>query len=75
MSNSTKIENTTDIALLKARMAENLKKTFDLIELHQGLKFALYKKLYPFKSDDQLLQLISAANLKRKQTSWIPKMI
>lgn len=56
-------------------MAENLKKIFDLIELHQGLKFALYKKLYPTKSDDQLLRLISNANLERKQASWIPRTI
>jgi propanediol dehydratase small subunit len=75
MNSSTKIENTTDKTLLKARMAENLKKTFDLIELHHGLKFALYKKLYPMKSDDQLLCAISRDNLKRKQASWIPRTI
>ncbi len=67
MNNNTKIENTTGLEFLKARMEENLKKTFDLIELHQGLKFALYKKLYPAKSDGQLLHMISIANLKRKQ--------
>ncbi len=52
---------------LKAKLLENLEKTFQLIELHQGLKFALYKKLYPDKSDDQLVQLISHARLTRKQ--------
>lgn len=46
---------------LKARLLENLEKTFELIELHQGLKFSLYKKLYPRKSDDEVLALISHA--------------
>ncbi len=75
MNSIDKKENSPDKEFLKTRMAENLKKTFDIIELHQGLKFALYKKLYPFKSDDELLWLISMANLKRKQASWKPQMI
>jgi hypothetical protein len=56
-------------------MVENLKQTFDLIELHQELKFALYKKLYPAKNDDELLRMISKANLQRKQAAWKPQTI
>ncbi len=51
---------------LKARLLKNLEKTFELIELHQGLKFSLYKKLYPRKSDDEVLAMISQARLMRK---------
>jgi hypothetical protein len=51
---------------LKARLLENLGKTFELIELHQGLKFSLYKKLYPRKSDDEVIALICRARLMRK---------
>ena len=51
---------------LKARLRENLEQTFKLIELHQGLKFSLYKKLYPRKSDDEVIALISHARLMRK---------
>lgn len=50
----------------KSKLRENLGKTFELIELHQGLKFSLYKKLYPRKSDDDLISLISHARLVRK---------
>ncbi len=57
---------------LKARLLENLEKTFELIELHQGLKFSLYKKLYPRKSDDEIITMISQARLKRKQ-AWRQK--
>ncbi len=75
MNSDMKKEDRLDNAFLKARMTENLQKTFNLIELHQGLKFALYKKLYPTKNDDQLLRLISNANLKRKQAAWKPQTI
>ena len=51
---------------LKSKLRENLGKTFELIELHQGLKFSLYKKLYPRKSDDDLISLISRTRLIRK---------
>ncbi len=51
---------------LKAKLLENLEKTFELIELHQGLKFSLYKKLYPQKSDDEVIALICRARLMRK---------
>jgi len=51
---------------LKARLLENLEKTFELIELHQGLKFSLYKKLYPGKSDDEVIALICRTRLMRK---------
>ncbi len=61
-----KTEERIDDAL-KAKLAENLGKTFELIELHQGLKFALYKKLHPTKNNDELMRLISDARLMRKQ--------
>ncbi|MCP4155255.1 MAG: hypothetical protein GY757_46445 [bacterium] len=51
---------------VKANLLTNLEKTFNLIELHQGLKFSLYKKLHPDKSDDQLVEMISQDRLKRK---------
>ncbi len=51
---------------LKERLVKNLEKTFNLIELHQGLKFSLYKKLHPGKSDEQLVEMISRDRLKRK---------
>ncbi|HLP46828.1 MAG TPA: hypothetical protein VK469_12805 [Candidatus Kapabacteria bacterium] len=75
MNSAVKIMNTSDKINIKAKMVENLKQTFDLIELHQELKFALYKKLYPTKNDDELLRMISIANLKRKQTAWKPQTI
>ncbi len=75
MNSNDKKENNQDKELLKKKMADNLKETFDLIELSQGLKFALYKKLYPTKNDDELLRMISMANLKRKQASWKPQTI
>ncbi len=61
MKNKDRINNE-----LKARLLENLEKTFELIELHQGLKFSLYKKLYPRKSDDEVITLICRARLMRK---------
>jgi len=51
---------------LKAKLLENLEKTFELIELHQGLKVSLYKKLYPGMSDDEVTDLICRARLMRK---------
>ena len=75
MKSNDKKENSLDNEFLKKRMVDNLKKTFDLIELHQGLKFALYKKLYSTKSDDEILWLISRANLERKQETWKPRTI
>jgi hypothetical protein len=57
-------ENSNDE--LKARLRRNLEKTFELIELHQGLKFSLYKKLYPRKNDDEVLDMISRARLLGK---------
>lgn len=54
MNSIAKIVNTSDQLLIQKKMTENLKQTFDLIQLHQELKFALYKKLYPTKSDDEL---------------------
>lgn len=73
MCSNDKKENPLDDERLKKRMTENLKKTFDLIELHQGLKLALYKKLYPTKNESELLYLMSMTNLKRKETSWKPQ--
>jgi hypothetical protein len=52
----------------KQKMVKNLESTFDLIELHQELKLALYQKLYPDKKEAELAELISQARLKRK--SW-----
>ncbi|MCU0285834.1 MAG: hypothetical protein MUF15_05495 [Acidobacteria bacterium] len=75
MNPAVKIMDTPDKINLKAKMVENLKQTFDLIELHQELKFALYKKLYPAKNDDELLRMISKANLQRKQAAWKPQTI
>jgi len=75
MNSIAKIVNTSDQVLIQKKMTENLKQTFDLIQLHQDLKFALYKKLYPTKSDDELLRMISIANLNRKQTAWKPQTI
>lgn len=75
MNSNDKKENIPDKDALKKRMADNLKETFDLIDLSHGLKFALYKKLYPTKNEDELLRMISMANLKRKQASWKPQTI
>lgn len=75
MSSIVKIGTTSDKISIQTKMLENLKQTFDLIELHQELKFALYKKLYPTKNDDELLRMISIANLKRKQAAWKPQTI
>ncbi len=51
---------------IKNRLRENLEKTFELIRLHQGLKFSLFKKLHPGKDDDEIIELISKARLTRK---------
>jgi hypothetical protein len=63
--------NPVDIIALKARMADNLQKTFDLIELHQGLKFALYKKLHPEKNDREIRWMIGMANLKMRSENAV----
>lgn len=71
MNTRTSQMNPVELKALKARMADNLKKTFDLIELHQGLKFALYQKLYPEKNDSEILWMIGMANLKMKEDQWM----
>ncbi len=70
MNTGTTKMNPAEISALKARMADNLQKTFDLIELHQGLKFALYKKLHPEKNDSEIRWMIGLANLKMKEDQW-----
>lgn len=63
-------EKPLDNELLKKRLADNLQKTFDLIQLQHGLKFALYKKLYPSMSDEELQYKICMDNIKRKEAAW-----
>lgn len=65
-----KKEKPIDDEVLKKRLADNLQKTFDLIELQHGLKFALYKKLYPSMSDEELQYKICMDNIKRKEAAW-----
>ena len=53
---------------IKKQLSRNLGRTFELIRLQQGLKFSIYKKLYPKKSDEELIGMMNRARMRRKQT-------
>jgi hypothetical protein len=44
---------------LEKELIANLERTFELIEIQKEMKLALYKKIYPDKTEDQLISLIS----------------
>ncbi len=49
---------------LKKQLEKNLRHTSELIDMHNTLKLALYRKLYPDKNDFQLRRLISTRNIR-----------
>ena len=52
---------------LEKSLIANMEKTVELIEVQKEMKLALYKKLYPHKTESQLISLISAEIIRSKQ--------
>ena len=52
---------------LEKRLIANIERTIELIEIQKEMKFALYKKLYPQKTESQLISLISTEIIRSKQ--------
>jgi len=52
---------------LEKRLIANIERTIELIEIQKEMKLALYKKLYPHKTESQLISLISAEIIRSKQ--------
>jgi propanediol dehydratase small subunit len=52
---------------LEKRLIANIERTIELIEIQKEMKFALYKKLYPHKTESQLISLISTEIFRSKQ--------
>ncbi len=50
--------------------SENLKKVLQIVDSIFKLKFALYKKLYPKKDEDELTNLIHQQIIERKNKVW-----
>jgi propanediol dehydratase small subunit len=52
---------------LEKRLIANIERTIELIEVQKEMKLALYKKLYPHKTESQLISLISPEIIRSKQ--------
>ena len=52
---------------LEKKLIANIERTIELIEVQKEMKLALYKKLYPHKTESQLISLISAEIIRSKQ--------
>ena len=48
----------------------NLKKTLQIVDSIFKLKFALYKKLYPQKDENEITNLIHQQIIERKSKTW-----
>lgn len=51
---------------LEKRLVANIERTIELIEVQKEMKLDLYKKLYPDKTELQLISLISAEIIRSK---------
>lgn len=54
----------------KQRMAENLEKSFELLQTIMDLKLAYLKKIYPDKTEAQLQQKILLDVIAAKERQW-----
>ncbi len=52
---------------LERKLVANLERAVELIEVQKEMKLALYKKLYPDKTEFQIISLISDEIIKSKQ--------
>lgn len=54
----------------KRRMVKNLDKSFELLKTVMELKLAYLKKMYPAKSEDELIRKIHLDGIEAKEKQW-----
>lgn len=54
----------------KRRMAKNLDRAFELLNTVMELRLAYVKKIYPNKSESELIQKMNRDMIKAKEREW-----